>query len=218
MNIFENLKHSLNMKYNPVGVKLIFEQSNIEIDSKFKEITKRKRYCEFVKDAANGEFYILKKGDFSCVIGEIMIGLKAPETIELDKRLTFKGLKSVLLFPINEFLIEDIDCIILIVTPSSCMDIVEAYIKVYEKPLKVDLGAYSGVCSDITAMVIKREDVNFSFLCSGSRIFAQYDDCYLLCGIPGKMCPELIKELEHLSIDRKADYELIKQLYNLKEE
>ncbi len=216
MNLYERLKKSLDMKYNPVGVKLIFDTNENEIiNDKFKIADELLRYCEFVKRASQGEFLKLKKGDFSCVTGEIMLGFKEPELIEIERRLKFKGLKNILLFPINLFnKIISVDCIILIVTPRNCMDIAEAYTKLYDKSLKIEIGTQSGICSDITAFVIKREEINFSFLCVGSRIYAGYDDSELLCGIPAKMAKELIKEIINISVERKADIELVRQLQN----
>ncbi len=194
MNLYEKLKKSLKLKFDPVGVKLIFESNENNInDDKFKSVSNLQRYCEYVKRASKGEFLELKRGDFYCVTGEIMLGLKEPETIEFDNRLKFRGLKSILVFPVNKLENIAVDSIILIVNPSNCMDITEAYTNIYNKPLKIEIGTQSGVCSDVTALVIKREEINFSFLCVGSRIYAGYDDC------------ELFKEPEFHSVDVKIE-------------
>lgn len=213
MNRFEMLKQLLNLKSDPIGVKLIFEHNkNEDTNAKFKDSSKLERYCEYVKRASKGEFLKITKGDFLCVTGEIMLGFKKPENIELGMRLDIRGLTHVLLFPINKYVKNGFDSILLIVNPRNCMDIIEAYVKVYNRPLKITCGAITGVCSEVTAHVIKREEINFSFLCSGSRIFAEFDDCEMLCGIPAKMTEDLIKELENILKDREADMELMKQL------
>jgi uncharacterized protein (DUF169 family) len=90
---------------------------------------------------------------------------------------------------------EEYDGFILIINPEKAMKVIEAYTELFNKPLKLICGVRSGVCSEITAYVTKREDINFSFLCSGSRKFAGYDECELLCGIPAKMADELIGKL-----------------------
>ncbi|MFX1391637.1 MAG: DUF169 domain-containing protein [Promethearchaeota archaeon] len=217
MNQFEKLKHLLNLKSDPIGVKLIFEHGkNENIDLNFKEPAKLERYCEYVKRASNGEFLKIKKGDFLCVTGEIMLGFKKPENIKLDMRLDIRSLTQVLLFPINKFDKNDYDSILLIVNPRNCMDIIEAYVKLYKKPLKLSCGAITGVCSEVTAYVIKREDINFSFLCSGSRIFVEFDDCEMLCGIPANMVDDLIRELEIILKDREADMELLQKIKDYK--
>jgi len=213
MNRFETLKKALNLKSDPIGVKLIFEHNrNEDIDAKFKDASKLERYCQYVKRASKGEFLKIKKGDFLCVTGEIMLGFKKPENIELNMRLDIRGLTHVLLFPINKYDINDFNSILLIVNPRNCMDIIEAYVKLYDRPLKITCGSYMGVCSEATAYVIKREELNFSFLCSGSRIFAEYDDCEMLCGIPAKMTEDLIEEIVKITQDREADMELMRQL------
>lgn len=201
------------MKYHPVGVKLLFNNEIYEkYDERFKEVNDIQRYCEYVKRASEGEFLQLKRGVFSCITGEIILGLKEPERIDFDGRLKFKGLKNILLFPIDKYDKLKIDCLLLIVTPRNCMDITEAYTKLYNKPLKIELGTHSGVCSDVTAWVIKRQQINFSFLCTGSRIYAGYDDNMLLCGIPGLMIDELLNVIENITLEKEMDIELVKQL------
>ena len=118
MNKFETLKQMLNLKADPIGVKLIFEHNkNDEIDSKFKAASKLERYCQFVKRASKGEFLKITKGDFLCVTGEIMLGFKKPVNIELGMRLDIRGLTHVLLFPISKYDKIDVDSILLIVNP-----------------------------------------------------------------------------------------------------
>ncbi|TFG25780.1 MAG: hypothetical protein EU532_11430 [Promethearchaeota archaeon] len=215
MNKYETLKKALNLKAEPVGVKLIFEHNeNDEIDPKFKAANKLERYCQFVKRASQGEFLRITKNDFLCVTGEIMLGFKEPTNLELGMRLDFRGLTHVLLFPISKYDKIDFDSILLIVNPRNCMDIIEAHVKAFDKPLKLTCGSIRGVCSEVTAHVIKREEINFSFLCSGSRIFAEFDDCEMLCGIPEKMTDDLIKEIVKIIQDRDADMELMRQSKN----
>ncbi|MFX1275257.1 MAG: DUF169 domain-containing protein [Promethearchaeota archaeon] len=215
MNNFEKLKFSLKLGSDPVGIKLLFKYEIHEKKyEKFKEVTNLQRYCEYVKRASKGEFLKLKRGSFSCVTGEIMLGLKEPEKIEFDNRLKFKGLENILLFPANKYDDLKVDCVLLIVTPRNCMDITEAYTKLFQKPLLIELGTLSGVCSDVTAFVIKRQQINFSFLCTGSRVYAEYDDNVLLCGIPGEMINELADMIQKITAERELDLKLIRQLRN----
>ena len=215
MNLFMKFKQVYNLQSNPIGVKLIFNNKDPIYDNNiFKEPKKMERYCEYIKRASKGEFLKIKKGDFLCVTGEIMLGFKKPENIELNMRLDIRGLTHVLLFPINKYDIKDFDSILLIVNPRNCMDIIEAYVRVYKRPLKLTCGSITGVCSEVTAHVIKREEVNFSFLCSSSRIFAEFDDCEMLCGIPAKMTNELIDEIIRITHEREADMQLMEQLRN----
>jgi len=137
----------------------------------------------------------IKKGDFSCHTADIMLGFKESDNLELTMKLEVKGLKYILLFPINKALIENYDSIILILNPLNCMKIIEAYVRLYQKPLKITCGAINGVCSEVTAYVIKRNEVNFSFLCPDSRGNGVFSDCELLCGIPAKMTNDLFDEI-----------------------
>jgi len=210
INKFEKLKQALNLNSNLIGVKLIYEHNKIlTINPKFKEADQMERYCEYVKRASQGEFLKIKKGDFTCHTADIMLGFKESENLELTMRLEVKGLKYILLFPINKYLPENYDSIILILNPLECMNIIEAYVRLYQKPLKITCGAINGVCSEVTAYVIKRNEVNFSFLCPESRGNGVFNDCELLCGIPAKMTNDLIDEIIKITLERKATKELI---------
>ena len=196
INRFETLKQALNLKSNPIGVRLIYDrESNVNLNSNFKQANKSESYCEYVRRASEGEFLIINKGHLSCHIAEVMLGFKDSDNLELSMKLDIKGLKSILLFPVNKINQEDYDSVMLIVNPRNCMNIIQAYVKLYQKPLKITCGAINGVCSEVTAYVIKRNDVNFSFLCPNSRINGTYGDCELLCGIPAKMANDLIDEI-----------------------
>jgi uncharacterized protein (DUF169 family) len=89
------------------------------------------------------------------------------------------------------------------------MKLVEAYVRVYKKPLKITCGAINGVCSEVTAYVIKRNEVNFSFLCPNSRGNGVFSDCELLCGIPAKMTDDLIDEIIKLPLEQNIAREMI---------
>ena len=198
------LKHALNSKADPIGVKLIYDNDQTyQNNPEFKAVSKLDGYCEYVKRASQGEFLKIQKGDFSCHTGNIMLGFKESDNIELTMRLTSRGLKYILLFPINKNQLEDYDSIILILTPHNCMNIIEAYVRIYHKPLKITCGAINGVCSEVTAHVIKRNEVNFSFLCPNSRENGTFNECELLCGIPAKVASDLIDEIIKLTMERK---------------
>jgi len=200
MNIFQELKQALPMGADPIGVKLIYDHNeNLRVHSKFKEVRGLVGFCDFVKKASQGEFLRIQKGDFSCHTGNVMLGFKDSESIELTMRLDMKGLKYILLFPINKYRIEDFDSIILILNPHNCMNVIQAYVKLYKKPLKITCGAINGVCSEVTAHVIKRNEVNFSFLCPNSRSNGIFSDCELLCGIPAMLTYETINAIVKLT-------------------
>ena len=211
MNKFEIVKQALNLNSNPVGVRLIYDRdSNINLNSNFKQAIKSESYCEYVKRASEGESLIINKGHLSCHIAEVMLGFEESNNLELSMKLDMKGLKSILLFPINKINQKDYDSIILIVNPRNCMNIVQAYVKLYQKPLKITCGAINGVCSEVTAYVIKRNDVNISFLCPDSRLNGIYGDCELLCGIPAKMTSDLITEIVQVSTYNRPRKPLIR--------
>jgi uncharacterized protein (DUF169 family) len=195
MNRFQELKHVLSLDLDPIGVSLIYEHNRIQANPKFKEVKNLNGYCEYVKMASQGEFLRVKKGDFFCHTGNTMLGFTESENLELTMKLDSKGLKSIYLFPINKYLPETYDSIILILKPSNCMDLIQAYVRLYKKPLKITCGAINGVCSEVTAHVIKRNEVNFSFLCPNSRKNGIFGNCELLCGIPAGMANDLIDEI-----------------------
>ncbi|MHA2397527.1 MAG: DUF169 domain-containing protein [Promethearchaeota archaeon] len=213
MNGFERLRQALNLASNPIGVKLIYEYEKLQkISGLFKDAGGSKRYCEYVKMASNGEFLNIKKGDFSCNVAEMMLGFQDSGNLELKMNLNIKGLKNILLFPINKYHLKDFDSVILILNPHNCMDIVQAYVKLYNKPLKITCGIINGVCSEVTAYVIKRNDVNFSFLCPDSRLRKTFSDCELLCGIPAKMTNDMINSTIAIINQRNTSNPLISSI------
>ncbi|MHA2036949.1 MAG: DUF169 domain-containing protein [Promethearchaeota archaeon] len=204
VNKFEILREVLNLKSNPIGVRLVYDYDNkIILNSKFKQVGKSESYCEYVKRASEGEFLVINKGGLSCHIAEVMLGFEDSDNLELSMKLDIKGLKSILLFPVNKINQQEYDSIMIIVNPRNCMNIIQAYVKLYQKPLKITCGAINGVCSEVTAYVIKRNAVNFSFLCPNSRINGTYGDCDLLCGIPAKMVNDLIDEIIEVTQNSK---------------
>ncbi|MFX1454109.1 MAG: DUF169 domain-containing protein [Promethearchaeota archaeon] len=196
----EELKQVLELNGNPIGVKLIYDHDNTTTtNSKFKHVDRSKNYCEYVKRASEGEFLVINKENLSCHIAEVISGFEDSNNIELSMKLDIKSLKRILLFPANKEIEEEYDSLMIIVNPHNCMNIVQAYVKLYQKPLKITCGAINGVCSEVTAYVIKRNDVNFSFLCPDSRLNGTYEDCELLCGIPAKMVNDLIETILRIS-------------------
>ncbi|MFW9896960.1 MAG: DUF169 domain-containing protein [Candidatus Thorarchaeota archaeon] len=208
----EELKQVLELNGNPIGVKLIYDHDNTTtINSKFKHADRSKNYCEYVKRASEGEFLVINKGNLSCHTAEFISEPEDSTNIELSMKLDIKSLKRILLFPANKEIKEEYDSLMIIVNPRNCMNIVQAYVKLYQKPLKITCGAINGVCSEVTAYVIKRNDVNFSFLCPDSRLNGTYEDCELLCGIPAKMVNDLIEAI--LMINQEYRKKFVLQNY-----
>ncbi len=184
MNIFESLKQALSLNADPVGVKLIYDHDNsTENNNIFREDNRSERYCESVKRASDGEFLKIERGYLSCKTAEVMLGFKDSDNLELTMKLDMKGLKNILLFPINKYNLENFDSIILIVNPRNCIGIIRAYVRLYKKPLKITCGTINGVCSEVTAYVIKRNEVNFSFLCPVSK-YLFFFLLFFMGGIP----------------------------------
>ena len=211
MNIYKKIRNKIDLRTYSIGVKLK-KKENEEIfqNTDFEEVKGSKRYCEYMKRASQGDFLEVRKENLSCVTAEIMLGFKKPREIEMDMRLDIKGLYSVLLFPLDKFPTKDIDCVILIINPKHAMDIIEAYRKAFRKSLDVHWGLYSGICSEVTASVIKNKDINFLFFFSGSRIYTGFDDCELICGIHETLVDDIFGKLIQISEDRKMDLQLVK--------
>jgi uncharacterized protein (DUF169 family) len=117
MNKFEILKQSLDLESNPIGVKLIYKHDKNSINNPlFKEASRFEVCCEYVRRTSKGEFLIIKKGHFACHYAEVMLGFEESDNLELSMKLDIKGLKKILLFPINKFYHEGFDSIMLSVS------------------------------------------------------------------------------------------------------
>jgi uncharacterized protein (DUF169 family) len=195
MNKYKKLIKKLNLKYPPIGLKLIYEQrSSSEFLKKFQKISKKQRFSQYIKRVAEGELLKLTESDTSCISSDTN-GHDSFSNIELDMKLNIRGLKHLLLFPVDQYPKEDMDALILIITPIQFMKLVEVYVDLYNKPMKLSTGASTGVCSEIIAHVIKRDDVNISLLCHGAREYARFKDDELLFGIPSKLISDIIGEM-----------------------
>jgi uncharacterized protein (DUF169 family) len=197
MNIYQSLKKSLNLQFNIVGLKLMFEnEADVKIEKDFFEIKEKDRFSRYIKRAARGEYLKIHNKFTNCIAKKgSENGPALSDHVEMEMKLNIRGLKSILLFPINKNPEIKIDSVILIVTPLECTRIIEIYVELYKKPLNVVTGTHFGVCSEIAAFVIKREDVNLSFLCHGARRYGKFKDSELLCGIPKKMVKEMFSML-----------------------
>jgi len=195
MNKYKKLKKVLGLRYPPIGLKLIYEQyASEEILDKFEKIKKKQRFSKYIKRVADGELLKLNESDTSCIMSDTA-GHDSFSNIELDMKLNIRGLKYLLLFPIDLHPEEDIDTLILVVTPHQFTKLIEAYVELYKKPMKLTTGASTGVCSEIVAHVIKREDVNVSFLCQGARTHSGFKEDEFLFGIPAKLIPDMLEKL-----------------------
>lgn len=196
MNRYQQLKKNLNLNYDPVGLRLIFNSFPDGVNKqRFTNIYKPQRFSKYLKRAALGEFLKIGDSDTLCLKSKPRENNKKFENIELDMRLDIRGLNYILLFPINKYEIEYVDALILIVNPLNCMRIINAYVELYNKPLKPMVGTSAGVCSEIVAYVIKRDDINFSFLCNGARKYAGFGENDIICGIPTKMINEILPKI-----------------------
>ena len=97
------------------------------------------------------------------------------------------------------------------------MNIIQAYVRLYKKSLKITCGIINGVCSEVTVYVIKRKDVNFSFLYVESRKNRIFGDCELLYGIPAKITNDLINAVIKIANEKSIPKEIITFIDNLRE-
>lgn len=197
MNIYKSLKKTLNLKYHIIGLKLVFEnKDDLEFEKKFPKISEKDRFSKYIKRVSQGEALEINQEFTNCITSEG--STRSPslsDHIEMDMKLNIRGLSAILLFPIDQYPDIEADSIILIVNPVQCTRIIEVYAELYNEPLRIVMGAHYGVCSEIVAYVIKREDVNLSFLCHGARKYGGFKNSELLCGIPKIRIEDIIMKL-----------------------
>ncbi|MEJ2248750.1 MAG: DUF169 domain-containing protein [Candidatus Lokiarchaeota archaeon] len=195
MNDYQKIKKILDLRYHPIGLKLVYENSHQDdFSSKCYNIEKKQRFSKYIKRVAEGDLLKLSETDTACISSDTA-GHDSFSNIELDMKLNIRGLKHLLLFPVDEYPEESIDAMIIIITPHQFMKLIEIYVELYNKPMKLTTGASTGVCSEIVAYIIKREDVNVSFLCHGARSYAGFDADEFLFGIPAKLIPDFMEKL-----------------------
>ncbi len=205
-----DLIKGLDLKYEPVGVKLYLKKDPLPQNiSPTQE--NLKSYCQALVLAGTGETLLLRKEQMGCKLGTSVLGFEkdmeaflddgvlekygvglfgseeaSAETILKSTYLEKGKTRAVLIAPLSTFK-ETPQVVVFTADSEQVMWLL--YGVNYDKGGRVELpqsGGALGGCADITALPLLEGVPNITFLGLGCRLKADIDGCHLMMGIPGK--------------------------------
>jgi uncharacterized protein (DUF169 family) len=215
MNHFEtlsrDLRKSLELRYDPVGVMLFRENDPLPPDLPFTQ-ENLKSYCQALVLAGQGRSLLLKKEQLGCKLGTSVLGFEkdleeflddgvlekygvglfgseeaSAETILKSTYLEAGKTRAAFIGPLSAFQVRPQ---VVVFTADSEQVMWLLYAVNYEKGGRMDLpqsGGALGGCSDITARPLLQGGPNVTFLGLGCRLKSAIDACHLMMGIPGSL-------------------------------
>ena len=221
--ICQDLKKSLELKYDPVGVTLYREGEPLPENLPFTQ-EKLKSYCQAVVLAGQGRTLLLAGEQLGCKLGTSVLGFEKEAEAFLDDGVLEKygvGLfateeaaaatirrsfyleqgqtRAALMAPLSFFKAPPQ---VVVFTADSEQVMWLLYALNYERGGRLNLpqsGGALGGCADITALPLLEGVPNVTFLGLGCRLKAALDPCHLMLGVPGAMLKALHRHLQAMA-------------------
>jgi uncharacterized protein (DUF169 family) len=215
----QDLIHSLDLKYEPVGVTLLSKDDSLAGNLSFTE-ENLKSYCQAVVMAGEGKTLLLRKEQMGCKLGTSVLGFEEEMEAFLDDGVLEKygvGLfateeasaetllkstylekgktQAALIAPLKAF---NRMPQAVVFTADSQQVMWLLYAVNYEKGGRMELpqsGGALGGCADITAWPLRFGQANITFLGLGCRVKSGVDACHLMMGMPGSMLEGVHKNI-----------------------
>ena len=214
-----SLKKILELKWSPVGVRLVKSHETLETIPS--ESTRRLRYCQLLMEAKKGTSATLTKDNIACPAAAAAFGLlPLPEKISTGEMLYTLGLfgskeaaartiaqmprveqgriKAVAAAPLEEAKFTP-DVVIIEDKPEKAMWINLASIYETGGRRSFNSAVFQACCVDVTVIPYLTKYVNVSLGCYGCRDATDIADDECLIGIPNEKLKEAIMALEGLS-------------------
>ncbi|MHA1380292.1 MAG: DUF169 domain-containing protein [Candidatus Helarchaeota archaeon] len=203
----KKVREILNTYYYPVGIKIIRDETS-SWNGSFKEISDDKRFCKYVRLAAQGESFVITNNDkLECKTPYFCLGFKEPKYANFEPRIKPAITKAVLIAPLIKFT-QDVDSVVFIINAKQAMLLTDALRRILNKKVESSFGASMSVCGEAVAQSIVTNSPNFSVLCFGARVFSGYKDDELVLGIPYSLFYDFYKQLKKIEILQKLELEL----------
>lgn len=200
---------------HPVGVRFLFsEQEYKETDAP--EATHQMFFCMMVKAAAVGHSMKAKPEHIYCSAAAGALGFMEPDSdtrrgITAWKRGLYGSHKAaedisahtpyldhkpygMCIQPLEKWEQEP-DVVMMFCLPYTVMRIVQAYSYRYGVAKQITLTGMSGICTELMAGAYKRQDMNVSLLCSGTRFAGCWRDDEMGVALPYAMFREILESV-----------------------
>lgn len=202
--ICTKLGNMLELTNSVVGFRFVESQEEFK-NSKFQALTGFLPYCVMVKCATKGHPIKAKADNFGCYGGSRALGFIpcSEEFYTGEEYLNFKVYKDIKaakktsdnisicntkaygieIGPLSSF--EDaVDVVIIVTNPYNMMRIVQGYNYHFGTYTSYKIGGMQAICGETTAYPYVSNEINFSLLCSGTRLIAAWGRSELSVGIP----------------------------------
>ncbi len=183
--IFKKIKGHLETEHNFVGVRILKNGDA----SAGKRPKKKMRFCQMVREAADGKSFIFTVDDLDCPSAMITLGFEEPLFGEdVQPRVSPSDTKLVEVAPVQEM--ESPDVVITILNPKQLMEIAERL-----GTIEAKFSGNMAVCGEVTALPYMEKKPNVAPLCGGSRKYAHFKDTDLLFGAPPETYEKLAEKV-----------------------
>lgn len=219
MNIKENagwLEVLLNLERKPVGVKFFFSKDQYD-NFDTPENTDILPYCIVVKRASEGKSQKINKEHSGCMGSAWALGLAEPtkEVLSGERRANYGTYKDMgicrkvsknmvfckhdtyglAVMPLEEFN-EEPDIVILVTNPFNGMRIAQGYAYKHGHVENIKFSGMQAICQECTSLPYEESRINFSMLCSGTRMLANWKEDELGIGMPYRIFKDVIAGLQ----------------------
>lgn len=183
-------------KRHLVGVKFLFSEEEYEKQT-IKEATHQMFFCMMVKAATVGHKIKATKEHLYCSAAAEVLGFKQPNSDTLSGKTSYlrnmhnsqsvaksisedtpylnHNIYGIALQPL-ELCEEEPDIVLSFSQPYTAMRIIQGYSYKFGFAKNIRFSGMGGVCTEMVARAYKNKDINVSFLCSGTRFSAEWND------------------------------------------
>lgn len=178
---YKKIRTYLGTEYNFVGVRIL-KTGEAAADKRPK---KKMRFCQMVREAANGSSFTFNVDDLDCPNAMITLGFEEPLFGEdVQPRINPAETKLVEVAPVQEM--ENPDVVLMILNAKQLMETAQCL-----GTIEAKFSGNMAVCGEATALPYMTKKPNANPLCGGARKYANYKDSDLLFGAP----PEIYEKI-----------------------
>ena len=214
----EKLKDILDLRYEPVAVKLIHKGE--EIPELFEIPPEKLSHCQSIMQARKGEGIVIPADMHKCVVGASSLGLvhtptkvrsgafhrrlgmfgdnkAASKMIEERVELEEGSVIATIVSPLKDVDFEP-DVVIIVDQPETLYWLVSA--TVYEDGGRVELSTapFQATCVDTTLIPLVTGKINLSLGCYGCRRVTDIQNDEMIAGFPFKELQQIVNNLEEI--------------------
>lgn len=171
--VYEKIKEYLGTEHNFVGVRIL-KHGEAPSDKRPK---KKMRFCQMVREAADGSSFAFNVDDLDCPNAMITLGFEEPLFGDVQPRINPADTKFVEVAPVQEM--ENPDVVLTILNAKQLM---ETAIRL--GTIEAKFSGSMAVCGEATALPYMLKKPNATPLCGGARTYANYKDSDLIFGAP----------------------------------